>query len=67
MNKIVVTLEEEDLVNLQAILLDRDKAAALDFLETRIAARIPRRGTKGCDSTQRNPYLLRPGAKDPPS
>jgi hypothetical protein len=61
MNKIVVTLEEADLVELQTILTDRDQAAALQFLESRIAAKLPQKGTAGCDSTRRNPYLVRPG------
>ena len=67
MSKIVVTLEEQDLVDLQAILLDRDKTAALDFLQTRVASRIPQKGTLGCDSTRRNPYLLKTGNKRPAS
>ena len=65
MNKVVITLEEQDLVDLQAILLDRDQSAALDFLQARVATRIPQRGTMGCDSTRCNPYLLKPGTKRP--
>lgn len=60
MSKLVVTLEEEDLLELQAILIDRDAAAALLFLQNRIAPKIPRKGTAPCDSTRLNPYLLRP-------
>ena len=63
MNKIVLTLEEKDLVQLQAILMDRDEAAALQFLDSRIAPRIPQKGTAPCDSTRLNPYLLGPGRK----
>lgn len=63
MKTIVVALEEKDLVDLQAILLDRDERAALEFLDTRIASRIPQKGTLGCDSTRRNPYLLKPYRK----
>ncbi len=63
MNKIVVTLEEADLVELQAILMDKDPAAALRFVETRIAVKLPQKGTAGCDSTRRNPYLVRTGRK----
>lgn len=59
--KVVVTLEEEDLIELYAILLDGDEAAALDFLKTRIAPRIPTRGSAPCDSSRRNPFLLKPG------
>jgi len=61
MSKLVVTLEEDDLMELQAILIDRDEAGALQFLEARLAARIPSKGTAPCDSTRRNPYLLPPG------
>ena len=64
MNKLVVTLDESDLVELQAILMDGDAAAALQFLGTRIAPKIPQKGTAPCDSTRRNPYLLKPDRKD---
>ena len=63
MHKIVVTLEEEDLVELQAVLMDRDPAAALRFVETRIVVKIPQKGTMGCDSTSRNPFLVRTSKK----
>ena len=59
-NKIVITLSEEDLLELQAVLLDNDQQAALDFLKTRIAAKMPRKGTAPCDSTRLNPYLRKP-------
>ncbi len=61
MSKTVVTLSEEDLVELQAILMDRNKEAALEFLQSRIAARVPQKRTTGCDATHLNPYLLRKG------
>ncbi len=60
MSKLVVTLDEEDLLELQAVLIDRDEAAALQFLLTRVAPKIPHKGTALCDSTRLNPYLLRP-------
>ena len=63
MHKIVVTLEEEDMVELQAVLMDRDPAAALRFVETRIAVKIPQKCTMGCDSTRRNSYLVRTSKK----
>jgi hypothetical protein len=59
MSKVVVTLQEDDLLDLQEILLDDDETAALDFLKTRIAPRIPAKGTGNCDSSRCNPYLLR--------
>lgn len=61
MSKLVITLEEEDLMELQAVLIDRDAEAALHFIKTRIAPQIPGKGTAPCDSSRRNPYLLKPG------
>lgn len=60
MSKVVVTLEEDDLLDLHAVLLDDDETGALDFLKTRIAPKIPGKGTANCDSSRRNPYLLKP-------
>jgi len=57
MHKIVITLEEDDLLDLQAVLLDRDETAALEFLENRVAPKIPAKGTAACDSSRLNPYL----------
>ena len=56
----VITLTQEDLLALQAVLLDEDEGGALQFLQERIAPRIPKKGTAACDSTRRNPYLLQP-------
>ncbi len=61
MSKLVVTLSEEALLELQTILIDEDKEAALQFLQTRLASKIPQKGTASCDSSRLNPYLLRPG------
>jgi len=60
MAKILVTLEEKDLLDLQAVLLDDDAKAALDFIKARLAPKIPIKGTALCDSSRRNPYLLKP-------
>lgn len=60
MAKQVVTLEEQDVLELQMILIDRDEKAALDFLENSIAAKLPRKGSSPCDSTRHDPYLLMP-------
>jgi len=57
MNKVVVTLDEADLIELQAVILDADEAAALTFLKMRIAPKIPTKGTAPCDSSRLNPYL----------
>ena len=59
MSKIVITLEEKDLLELQEILVDDDEAAALAFLHTRVAPNIPSKGTHNCDSSRCNPYLLK--------
>ena len=62
MARLVVTLEEEDLLALQEVLLDDDEKGALDFVKRCIAPRIPAKGTAPCDSSRRNPFLLRPDA-----
>ena len=59
MNRIVLCLEEEELLSLQEILIDDDESAALEFLKACIAPKIPAKGTAPCDSSRRNPYLLR--------
>ena len=60
MAKLVVTLEEEGLLDLQEVLLDDDEKAALVFIKTRIAPKIPGKGTAHCDSSRCNPYLMKP-------
>jgi len=60
MAKLVVTLEDEDLLDLQEVLLDDDAKAALAFVKKRIAPQIPGKGTGNCDSSRCNPYLLKP-------
>ena len=59
MNKVVLTLETEELLELQRVLIDDDQKGALDFLKTRIGPKIPAKGTAFCDSSRNNPYLLR--------
>ena len=65
MTKLVIALEAEDMIELQGILIDRDEKAALRFLEERIAAKLPTKGSAPCDSTRLNPFLLTPDRKDP--
>ncbi len=62
MARLVITLEEEDLLDLQGVLIDDDGEAALDFIKTRIAPKIPDKGTDHCDSSRCNPYLMKPDA-----
>ncbi len=59
MGNLVVILNEEELLELQAVLMDRDEAGALEFLQARIAPKIPRKGNAPCDSTRLNPFLLK--------
>jgi len=49
MNKIILTLEEEDILVLQEILLDNDNKAAMEFLKKCVAPKIPAKGTKDCE------------------
>jgi hypothetical protein len=60
MSKLVITLDDEDMLDLQEILLDEDEKAALEFLKTRIAAKLPTKGSGHCDSSRNNPYLVKP-------
>ena len=62
MAKLLVTLDDEDLLALQEVLLDDDETAALDFVKTRIAPKIPGKGTGHCDSSRCNRYLRKPDA-----
>ena len=66
MHEIVVTLDGDDLLELQAVLIDEDASAALEFLQTRLAPKLPKKGTAPCDSTRLNPYLLPPKYKRHP-
>ena len=59
MDKMIVTLSEADVVELQVILIDRDQEAALQFLEERVAPKLPRISDAPCDSNRMNPYLLK--------
>ena len=58
MNKLLVALDEEGLIELHAVLLDDDPIAALEFLKTRLAPQIPQKGAAACDSSRLNPFLL---------
>ena len=59
-NKIVITLTEKDRIELSAVIVDEDNDGALEFLKTRIAPKIPQKGTAPCDSSRLNPYLSKP-------
>ncbi len=60
MNKVVITLEVDELLELQRVVIDSDQKGALDFLKTRITPKIPTKGSAACDSSRLNPYLRRP-------
>jgi len=57
-HKIVVTLAEDDLLELKAVLIDEDAPAALEFLRDRLVPKIPAQGQGNCDSTRLNPFLI---------
>jgi hypothetical protein len=60
MTNLVITLKDEDLMELQRLLMDEDTGAALDFLRTRIASQVPGKGAGHCDSSRLNPFLMKP-------
>ena len=64
MGRIVITLEEAELLELQEILLDRDEKASLAFLQKCLGGKLPAKGTAACDSSRKNPYLLRGSDQD---
>ena len=63
MHQVVVTLDEKDLLALQAVMLDEDAEGALAFLKERIVPKVPAKGTAPCDSSRNNPYLWREKGK----
>ncbi len=64
MSGIVITIKDRELLELQEILLDDDAASALAFLKAHVGSNIPSKGSDNCDSSRRNPYLLKPDAAD---
>ena len=64
MGKLVVTLSEEDVVELQAILMDGDQAGALAFLESRLAPGVREKGGGPEHATYHAPYRLKRDKKD---
>ena len=60
MAKIMISLEDRDLLDLHEVLLDDDAPAALAFLRERLVPQLPRKGAAPCDSSRLNPYLLKP-------
>ena len=58
MHSVQIALEERALLELQAVLLDNDPAAALAFVRRHIVPQLPRRGSAPCDSSRLNPFLL---------
>ena len=59
MNKVTITLDEEDLLALQEVLIDEDPDGALDFIRRHLCPKMPTKGSMPCDSTRLNPFLLR--------
>ena len=50
MNAVSITLEPHEIQKLEAIIMDRDKEEALDFLKTVIRTKIRSQGNRGLDS-----------------
>jgi len=50
MNAVTITLEPQEIQKLEAIIMDRDKEEALDFLKTVIRTKIRSQGNHGLDS-----------------
>ncbi len=50
MNAVTITLEPQEIQKLEAIIMDRDKEEALDFLKTVIRTKIRSQGNRGLDS-----------------
>ena len=50
MKSVTITLEPKEVLRLEAILMDKDKEEALDFLKTVIRAKIQAQGNRGLDS-----------------
>lgn len=59
MGKITLVLSEEEVIELQEILIDDDEKASLDFIKKRIQPKIPKKGTAPCDSSRKNPFLMK--------
>ena len=59
MGKLIITLDDQDLMELQEILLDEDAKAALDFVKSCIASKLPSKGSDHCDSSRNNPFLIK--------
>ena len=63
MNKVTIVFTEEEMVELQEILIDDDEKASLKFIKKRIQPKIPTKGTALCDSSRKNPYLMKDKVK----
>ena len=59
MGKIIMVFSEEEMIELQEILIDEDEKASLEFIRKRLQPKIPQKGTAMCDSSRKNPYLMK--------
>ncbi len=50
MKAVTLTLQPDEVLRLEAILLDKDKEGALDFLKTVLKPKIRAQGNRGLDS-----------------
>ena len=67
MAKVILTLDEADLLAFQEVMIDDDPDAALAFLKEHICPKIPAKGTAPCDSSRLNPYLRGQSSSGRPS
>ncbi len=50
MKPVTITLSAQEVLRLEAILMDKDKEEALEFLKTVIRAKVRAQGNRGLDS-----------------
>ncbi len=50
MKSVTITLDAQEVLRLEAILMDKNKEEALDFLKTVIRTKIRAQGNRGLDS-----------------
>ena len=54
---VTIKLLEQDLLELQRILLDEDSQAALEFLKSVVACKLPKKDGWNCNSNNLNQYI----------
>ena len=54
---VTIKFLEQDLLELQRIIMDEDADAALEFLRTVVAKRLPKKNGWNCNSNNLNQYI----------